>query len=119
MKTTTPDKSKSSTRSGDLTPTTIFSLLANDHRRYTIHYLSQKIGAVSLGDLAEQIAIWEADPSYDRYERILTGLYHSHLPKLADAGVVNYNVEQETVELLEAADSLTPHINLTRADDFQ
>ena len=60
----------------------MFDLLASDHRRYTLHYLSQKVGAVSLCDLAEQIAIWEADPTYDGYERTLTGLYHIHLPKL-------------------------------------
>lgn len=119
MKTTTPDESASRTSTGDLTPTAIFSLLANDHRRYTLRYLSRKVGAVSLGDLAEQIAIWDADPTYDYYERILTGLHHNHLPKLADAGVVYYDVEQETVELLETVDSLTPHLTLTAAADLQ
>lgn len=119
MKTTIPDKLVSETGTGDITPTTIFTLLANDHRRYTLHYLSQKVGAVSLGDLAEQIAIWEADPTHDHYERILTGLYHTHLPKLVDAGIVRYDVEQETVELLEAIDSLIPHLNLIVADDLQ
>lgn len=119
MKTTTPDKSVSSTSTTDLTPTTIFSLLANDHRRYTLHYLSRKVGAISLGDLAEQIAIWDADPTYDHYERILTGLHHRHLPKLADAGVIRYDVEQETIELQDAVDNLIPHLDLTTADDLR
>ncbi|QLG29192.1 hypothetical protein HUG10_17380 [Halorarum halophilum] len=116
---TKPDDSSSGTSTGDLNPTTIFDLLAHDHRRYTLHYLSQKVGAVSLGDLAEQIAIWEADPTYDYYERVLTGLHHTHLPKLAGAGVVCYDVERETVEALDAVDCLTPHLTLTAAADLQ
>ena len=119
MKTTTPDKLGSSTATDDFSPTAMFELLASDHRRYALHYLSQKVGAVSVCDLAEQIAICEADPTYDRYERILTGLHHIHLPKLADANVVRYDVEQETVELRDAVDSLTPHLDLTSAYDFQ
>lgn len=116
---TKPDDSANGTSTENLSPTMIFDLLAHDHRRYTLHYLSQRVGAVSLGDLAEQIAIWEADSTHDNYERVLTGLHHTHLPKLADAGVVCYNVEQETVELLEAVDSLTPHLTLTAAADPQ
>ena len=119
MKTTTPDTSISSTDTADLTPTTIFNLLANDRRRYALHYLSQTVGAVSLGDLAEQIALWEDNPTYDHFERVVTGLHHMHLPKLADAGVVRYDVEQETVELREAADELTPYLKRVTADDLQ
>ena len=119
MKTKTPDTSVSSTDTPDLTPTTVFGLLANTRRRYVLHYLSQTVGAVSFDDLAEQIALWEDDPTYDRYERILTGLYHTHLPKLADAGVVRYDVERETVELLETADALMPHLELATATDLE
>ena len=119
MKTSTSDTSISSTDTVDLAPTTIFNLLANDRRRYVLHYLSQTVGAVSLGDLAEQIALWEENPTYDHYERVVTGLHHIHLPKLADAGVVRYEVEQEAVELRKAANELTPHLKRVTADDLQ
>lgn len=119
MKTTMPDTPISSTETADITPTTLFNLLANDRRRYVLHYLSQTAGAVSLCDLAEQIARWEDDSTYDRYKRILTGLHHMHLPKLVDAGMVCYNVEGETVELLDAADAVMPHLNRVTADDLE
>ena len=67
MKTTTPDTPVSSTETATLTPTTIFDLLANDRRRYVLHYLSQKVGAASLDDLAERVALCEDDPTSDRY----------------------------------------------------
>jgi hypothetical protein len=119
MKTDTPNASTSSTAMSELTPTTIFDLLASDHRRYTLHYLSQKVGAISLGDLAEQIAIWEDTPTYEQYERILTGLHHTHLPMLVAAGIVHYDVESESIELLETADQLQPHLKLVAPTDLQ
>ncbi|MFB9806682.1 hypothetical protein ACFFQF_19280 [Haladaptatus pallidirubidus] len=77
------------------------------------------MGAISLGDLAEQIAIWEDTPTYEQYERILTGLHHTHLPKLVAAGVVCYDVEAESIELLEIADQMLPHLQLVAPTDLQ
>lgn len=119
MKTETPNASSDSTDTIGLPPTVLFSLLASDHRRYTLHYLSQKVGAISLGDLAEQIAIWEDSPTYEQYERILTGLHHQHLPKLVDAGIVRYDVDSESIELLDTADPLMTHLKLVVSVDLQ
>ena len=119
MKTTTPETASRSTAPAAPTPTTLFELLANDRRRYVLHYLSQMIGAVSLDDLIEQVARWEDDPTRDRRERILTDLHHTHLPKLTDAGVVRYDLEQETVELLATANALRDHLQLVTATDLQ
>ena len=109
----------SGTDASDLSPTTVFQLLTDDRRRYALHYLSQKVGAVPLGELAEQIALWEGDPTRDRYDRVLTGLSHVHLPRLTDAGVVRYDPVRETVELLEAAETVRPFLKLTVQDDLQ
>ncbi|WP_435156212.1 DUF7344 domain-containing protein [Haladaptatus sp. DFWS20] len=119
MKTETPNIQVDSTDSTNLPPTTMFDLLANDHRRYTLHYLSQKVGAISLGDLAEQIAIWEDTPTYEEYERILTGLHHQHLPKLVDAGIIHYDMDSESVEILETADHLLAHLELVAPIDIR
>lgn len=118
MNTETLDATGSSTGGIDLTPTTIFGLLANDRRRYALHYLSNTVGPVALYDLAEQIAARENDPTYDRYEQILISLSHVHLPKLADAGVVEYDLELETVELVGGVDELTPFLDLAAAEDL-
>lgn len=82
----------------------ILPLLANEHRRYTLHYLAQQAGAVSLGELVEQIALWAGEPTHDYYERVLTGLHHSHLPALVAHGLVAYDEEAETLTGLDTLD---------------
>lgn len=103
----------------ELSPSDVFGLLTDERRRYALHYLSTSVGAVSLDDLAEQIALWEGTPSKNRYERILTDLYHRHLPRLTDAGVARYDPERETVELLDAADRVSPFLKLVERDDVR
>ncbi|PSQ45111.1 hypothetical protein BRD15_12510 [Halobacteriales archaeon SW_6_65_15] len=119
MRTETTDPATSSIDTAELSPTAIFDLLADDRRRYALHYLSRKVGAVPLGELAEQIAVHEGDPTRDRYDRILTGLYHNHLPKLSDSGVVRYDPERETVALRDEDEQLAPYLKLSVADDLQ
>ncbi|WP_276254554.1 DUF7344 domain-containing protein [Halomontanus rarus] len=97
---------------------TVFELLLDQRRRYTLHYLSQKVGAVPIAELAEQIALREGDPTYDRVERICTGLHHRHLPKLVDTQVVRYDPNAETVELRSMAPNLESHLELALLDDL-
>jgi hypothetical protein len=103
----------------DLTATDLFPLLAHDRRRNILHYLAGRAGSVPLGELAEQLAIWEDDPTHDHYERILTSLYHTHLPKLVEAGVIDYRVKQETVTGLSAIDTVRPYLDLAIRDDHK
>ena len=98
----------------DLSATQVFALLANERRRFALHHLLQAVGAVHLGELADQIALWEGEHTRDRYERVATSLVHAHLPKLAAAGVVSYDPDADLVALLDAADALVPHLELTR-----
>lgn len=119
MPTKIPADSTRSSQTDALSATEIFSLLADDRRRYVLYYLSRHVGGVSLGELAEQIALREDDPTYDRYERILTGLHHSHLPQLVDGGLVRYDVEQETVAGLDAIDDVRPYLDLALADELR
>ena len=101
----------------DLSATAIFELLSNDRRRFALHALSRAVGAVEVSDLADQIALREGEHTHDRYERICTGLVHVHPPKLVEAGVVRFDPERETVQLLDAADKLTPHLDLVAHAD--
>lgn len=119
MRTETTESATSRIDVSDLSQTTVFELLADERRRYALHHLSRAVGAVELADLAEQIALREGDTSPDRRDRVLAGLYHRHLPKLTDAGVVAYDPERETVELRDAADRLAPHLELSAVDDLR
>ena len=100
-----------------LSPTTIFTLLSEDRRRHTMRYLARRVGAVPIGDVAEQIALCEDDSTGHRVERVVTGLYHVHVPLLREAGVVRYDPERETIERLAAADQLLPYLDLVAGAD--
>ena len=118
MTTQTRNENPSSIES-DLSATKIFSLLSNDRRRYALHYLSTQVGDVHLGELAEQIAIWEDEPTNDRYERIYVGLVHNHVPKLESAGVIESKPDKETVALSENVNALCPYLELAESDDIR
>lgn len=117
MTTKTPSKPTPDSSTTNLTATDIFPLLAHNRRRNILHFLAGHAGSVPLGALAEQLALWEDSVSRDHYERILTSLYHIHLPKLTEAGVIEYKIEQETVTGLDAIDSVRPYLDLAIRDD--
>ena len=98
-----------------ISPTTIFDALSHERRQFALQYLSQRPAAVPLGDVAEYIALREGDPSRDRYERVLTGLYHCHLPRLTDASLVRYDANLKTVELITSREELSPYLDLVTA----
>ncbi|WP_254864338.1 DUF7344 domain-containing protein [Halovivax gelatinilyticus] len=98
-------------------PTAIFGALADTRRQHTLVYLASKPAAISLGDLAEYIAIAEDQASYDWYQRILVDLHHRHLPQLVDAGLARYDATAETVELAVDAASLRPYLSIVSDDE--
>lgn len=93
-------------------PTTLFLAFSRRRRQLALEYLSGKAGAIALGDLAESIALAEGTPTRDRYERILTDLIHCELPKMADSGLLRYNLDDEWVELTVRRAELTPYLKL-------
>lgn len=69
----------------------LMKVLANERRRQTLRALWDADGAVSLADIADEIARRERASAGDApgdSERVQIALYHVHLPKLADAGLV-------------------------------
>ena len=102
-----PDENRS-----EITPTELFVAFSHARRQKTVAYLSQKAAAISLGDLAEYIAIKEENPSYEWYERILTDLAHHHLPLLQEMNLVDYDRESESVQLAVERSVVTPYLDL-------
>lgn len=98
------DPNQESDRSGDgtLSLEESFELLKNQRRRSVVWYLEHGDGHTTLGELAEQLAAWEAgkpvgDVTADERERLYVSLYQYHLPKLADAGVLEFDPDRGTV----------------------
>lgn len=103
---------------GSLPPNTIFDLLLDRRRRHALYFLSRRVGAVSIEELADGIAHREGTKRPDDRERISTGLHHTHLPKLVEAKVVSYDPVTERVERLPACDRLDPYLELAETDDL-
>lgn len=79
----------------------VFGALAHPRRRYVLYYLRDH-GQAQTDDLARQIAAWERDVPRDEVpedvaEQVSLELLHSHLPKLEDQGLVEYDPRTETV----------------------
>ncbi len=88
----------------DISEDELFDVLANQRRRFAVHLLKREADdSVAIGDMAEQIAAWEngidtAEITGNERKRVYTALQQSHLPKMDDAGVVEFNKDRGVVE---------------------
>ncbi|WP_336003081.1 DUF7344 domain-containing protein [Halorientalis halophila] len=110
MPTTEPNSNPG--REGALSTTTVCGLLSNERRLRTLQHLSRAVGAVAIPDLADHLALAEGEHTREHVERVCTSLVHVHVPKLTDAGVVEYDSDEETLQLLPAADVVAPYLDL-------
>ena len=93
---------------------TVFELLSNERRRFTLRYLDRN-GPTSLGELAEELAAYENDKPRPRItsrerKRTYVGLYQCHLPKLEAAGVIDSDRSLH-IELGPTAPQLLRYVN--------
>lgn len=94
----------------------IFELLKNRRRREVLTYLLDREETVTLGELAEQIAAWENDTSVnalssDQRKRVYVALYQTHLPKMDDAGIIDYDQDRGLITLSDNADLLMMYLD--------
>lgn len=97
----------------------IFEVLKNRRRREVLEYLQSTDGEAKLSELAERIAAWENDITVaalnsTQRKRVYVALYQTHLPKMDDAGVIDYDSDRGTVRLADNADILQMYLS----DDF-
>ncbi|QLK26476.2 hypothetical protein HYG81_02325 [Natrinema zhouii] len=99
----------------DLSLDDIYHLLQTKRRRDVLRYLHEEGGRVRLRDLAEQVAAWEQETavenlSSDERQRVYISLYQSHLPKLDNHGIVNYDKDRGWVEPTPLVARLQPYL---------
>jgi hypothetical protein len=95
----------------------IHEILANPRRRETIRYLTDTaVGrTVSLRDLSASIATHEtgqSPPPRAVRESVYNSLHQTHLPKLADLGVIDYDREARAVSLQPNARAVDRYIDV-------
>lgn len=80
-------------------------LLANRRRRYTLYHLDEVEQAViPLNELADHLVQWEREwdsrekTEHDTHRReIRIDLHHNQLPRLAEAGLIDYDARTQTI----------------------
>jgi len=85
----------------ELTDGDRYEVLASSRRRTVIDALADSPGPVSLESLASSVAALEpqVDPSDDSaVQTIAVSLHHTHLPKMADYGVLEYDADANRVD---------------------
>ncbi|MUW14248.1 hypothetical protein GJ633_05935 [Halorubrum sp. CBA1125] len=93
----------------------LYDLLSNHRRRYVIHFCKRADEPLSLSDLAEKVAAREQDKpvaeltSAER-KRVYTSLQQTHLDRLADAGMIDY--DGDLVELTDEAATLDVYLDV-------
>ncbi|MFC4541921.1 hypothetical protein ACFO5R_08270 [Halosolutus amylolyticus] len=100
-----------------------FEMLSCRRRRYVIHCLKQRGGAVELRDLVTQVAAWENEVApevvtYEQRMRVYTALRQSHLPKLDDGGIVTFEEHRGTIALTDAAAELEVYLDVVPHEDI-
>jgi len=95
----------------------LFELLSADRRQEVLRYLDANGGTADLGELAEHIASLECDCSVSELtsqqrKRVYVGLYQCHLPKMAEAGVIDYDQDRGNVALNERSPRLLRYLYL-------
>lgn len=76
--------------------TSVFEALSNDRRRYVLHYLSRR-GRADARDVVEFVRDVDPDAKRDDTDALAIELHHTHLPKLHDFDIVEYDPRGETV----------------------
>lgn len=101
--------------SDDVSTDELFDQLRDQRRRYVLAYLDTRSRPVHLADLATELAHAESPDAEDvteRRQRHSIRLYHADLPKLADAGLVEFDREERTAELSDDGETVAARLDL-------
>ncbi len=102
-------------RDGSLDESDIHDVLRNNRRRLTIERLRQAGSAVSVRQLSEEVATLETgeDPApRNKRQSVYVSLHQTHLPKLDDLGVVEYDAESKEVSLTDRVEEIEVYMEV-------
>ncbi|WP_436910694.1 DUF7344 domain-containing protein [Halosimplex marinum] len=103
-------------RFSDADPNLVYAALAVVDRRFVVALLADRGESLHLSTIADALAARKHDGSGSAPESAVrsttTALYHVHVPKLADAGIVDHDREAERVALAVDADAVREAVAL-------
>jgi len=107
----------------EMSKSEIFDVLRNKRRRYLLHYMKAAEGDVELGDLATRIAAWEygeavSEVTSAQRKRVYTTLQQTHLPKMDEAEIVEFDSDRGIVRRTKYTDQLSVYLEIVPRDEF-
>ena len=90
----------------DRSRTGAYRLVSHAYRHALVECLDGRDGGIALADAAADVAARNLDggdgvPCHDDRLDVYAALHHSHVPRLADAGIVAYDRDRNVVSLTE------------------
>lgn len=121
--TTERTETMSSSDSAALNSDQTFEILSSQRRRMVLYYLRKHDGSATMSELADQIAAWENDTEIDELtsqqrKRVYVSLYQTHLPKLADTDLVDYDADKGDVRLTDRATEMDAFLSPTQSSEY-
>jgi len=94
---------------------TYFRLLSNQRRRHVLDCLQEYRNPMALSDLADEVAVREYETRIteipaEEVTDIYVSLYHVHVPKMQDAGLVEYDQDRDLVSLVDDGEELIEEV---------
>jgi hypothetical protein len=95
----------------------LFKLLGNERRRHAVEFLRSREEPVSLDTLATHVAARENDQpveavSKSERKRVYTALQQTHLPRMDEAGAVEFDKERGTITPAPSLGEVTLHLDV-------
>ncbi|WP_435180333.1 DUF7344 domain-containing protein [Halorussus sp. AFM4] len=111
--TRSPDQSDADEPSRD----DIYEIVSNQRRRHVVHYLRQQDRPVELRELSTHLAAWENEEppaaiTHDQRRRVYTALRQSHLPKMDELGVVDFEADRGVVRPTEGMEDVELYLDV-------
>lgn len=113
-----PETPTSDEERQELTEDRLYALLSARRRRDLLRYLEESDGEAPLSAATRAVAqaggvAPDADAS--EYKKVYVSLYQTHVPALAEAGVVEYDGDSRVVRLTPVAAPMFVHLHLDEA----
>lgn len=99
----------------------IHDILRNDRRRRIIKYLRDMDETISVSHLSEHIAsleTGETPPPRDVRKSVYVSLHQTHLPKLDDWGIIEYDYRSKELTLLDKAEEVEVYMEIVGANNI-
>lgn len=111
----------SETESSRLSQDEVYQLLSNPRRRFIISFLRGR-DEIHLQDLAAEVAAWENETAIDsltaqQRKRVYVSLYQTHVPKLEEAGIIDYDGETGVIRLRDRVEQLDTYLPTREATE--